>query len=453
VLDFTLAMGFAGDVYPIHPTAATIGGLPAYRSFAECPGGVDYAFIAIAAARVPSLLETGGERVRFAQIMSSGFGETAQGEALNRRLLDVARRKGIRLIGPNCLGTYSPRGRMAYIRDCPKEAGPVGIALQSGGISTDMLRRGVQRGLRYSAVVSMGNCADLGPSDFLDYFLADPGTRVVGFYLESLPDGRRFFETLRCAASAKPVVILKGGRTRQGQRIASTHTGALGGDDRLWTALSRQTGASLVNTVDELIDVLLVFQCLQPRLARPGEGAFVIGNGGGASVLATDHMARLGMRVAEVSAQTREALAALQLPPGTSINNPMDAPSGALCVDEGRIARTVLGTLTQVERPDALLFHINMPQFLTNPSIPEEVLDNLVAGAVDAHRADSSATPMLLTLRSDGSEAVDARKRVARTAALAAGIPVFDEISDALVALGHFQAFERFAARHRSRAR
>ncbi len=198
VLDFALEMGFAGDVYPIHPTAAKISGVRAYRSFAECPTEIDYAFIAIAADKVPDLLERGGERVRFAQIMSSGFGETADGEALNRRLLEVARRKGVRIVGPNCLGTYSPRGRIAYIRDCPKEAGPVGIAMQSGGISTDMLRRGVQRGLRYSGVVSIGNCADLTPSDFLEYFLADRGASHR--FLPRVPAGRRrFFEALRDA--------------------------------------------------------------------------------------------------------------------------------------------------------------------------------------------------------------------------------------------------------------
>lgn len=452
VLDFALEMGFSGNVYPIHPTAEKIAGFTAYRSFASCPTEIDYAFIAIAAAKVPDLLEHGGDRVRFAQIMSSGFGETSEGEELNRRLLDVARRKGVRLIGPNCLGTYSPRGCVAYIRDSPVDAGSVGVAMQSGGLSTDMLRRGVQRGLRYSAVVSMGNCADLGPTDFLEYFLADPGTRVIGFYLESLTEGRRFFEALRDAQAAKPVVILKGGRTQQGQRTASTHTGALGGDDRLWKALSRQTGAILVDTIDELIDTLLSFQCGEPRLGRPGDGAFLIGNGGGASVLATDQMARLGMRIRDISPQARQALEAMRLPPGTSVNNPFDAPSGALRVDDGRIAAGLLRAITEVEQPDALLYHVNMPQFLTNPSIPESVLDNLVDGAIQAHAGDAGGTPMFMVMRSDGSESIDARKRKARARAQAAGIPVFDEITDAILAIYRFQQFEQFHWRVRNQS-
>lgn len=444
VLDFTRAMGFTGNIYPIHPTARAIAGLKAYRSLADCPTEIDYAFAAIAAPKVPGLLERGGERLRFAQIMSSGFSETSDGGALNDQLLEVARRKGVRLIGPNCLGTYSPRGRLAYIRDCSPDVGSIGMALQSGGISTDMLRRGVQRGLRYSAVVSMGNCADLAPSDFLEYFLADPITRVIGFYLESPPDGRRFFETLREARATKPVVILKGGRTSQGQRIATTHTGALGGDDRLWTALSRQTGATLVDTVDDLIDALLAFQCLEPRFGQPGDGAFLIGNGGGASVLATDRMARLGMGIREVSDAGRRALEALDLPPGTTINNPFDAPSGALRVGEGAVAAKLLGTILREERPDALLFHINMPQFLTNPSIAPGVFDRLVDGALEAHRVDDSRAPFALVLRSDGSAEVDACKRAARDRALAARVPVFDEVAPALLAVCHFQRYERF---------
>lgn len=450
VLDFTLSMGFGGAVYPIHPAADTINGLTAYRSFADCPTPIDYAFIAIAAARVPELLRAGGERVRFAQIMASGFGETAEGAARERELLAIAREKGVRLIGPNCLGTYSPRGHLAYIRDCPREAGGVGVALQSGGISTDMLRRGVQRGLRYSGVVSIGNCIDLGASDFLEYFLADPGTRVIGFYVESPRDGRRFFEFLRDARARKPVVILKGGRTRAGQRIASTHTGALAGDDRLWTALSRQTGATIVDSVDELIDTLLAFQCVGPRVERPGDAAFLVGNGGGASVLATDAMARLGVRVPGMREDTRRALRSLDLPAGTSFDNPMDTPSGALRMHDGRIAGSLLAAILAAERPDAILFHINMPQFLTNASIPDRVFDNLVDGIIETRIADPDATPILLALRSDGSAAIDERKRSARDRALAAGVPVFDEIASALSALTHFQQYERF--RHRRSA-
>jgi acyl-CoA synthetase (NDP forming) len=267
---------------------------------------------------------------------------------------------------------------------------------------------------------------------------------VIGFYLEAVPDGRRFYDALRAAAAAKPVVILKGGRTGQGQRVALSHTGALAGDDRMWTALSRQTGATLVDSIDEFIDTLLAFQCLRPRPGQPGSSAFLVGNGGGASVLATDYMARIGMSLVAAREDTRRALAALALPAGTAIDNPMDAPSGALRMQDGRIAHALIATIARVERPGAIVFHINMPQFLTNPSIPDSVFDNLVDGALDAHANDAHHTPVLLVMRSDGSAAIDARKRSARDRATAAGLPVYDEIADALLALRHFQRFERF---------
>ena len=444
VLEFTRAMGFAGPIYPIHPSAAEIDGLRAYRQFSDCPTEIDYAFVAIGATKVPELLATAQGRVRYAQIMASGFGETPAGEELNGRMLDVARQNRMRVIGPNCLGTYSPRGRLSYIRDCPAEPGSVGLISQSGGISTDMLRRGVQRGLRYSGVVSVGNCADLTPTDLLEYFQADPSTRVIGLYLESLRDGRRFFEMLRRVDSCKPVVILKGARTGQGQRAALSHTGALAGDDRLWLALSRQTGVALVSTIDEFIDALMTFQCIEPTFDRPTGGAFLIGNGGGASVLAADAMGRLGMPVRETTAALRSALVGLGLPAGTGFDNPMDMPSGALRQDDGNIARAVLAMLVDVERPDAIVYHVNMPQFLTNPSIPDIVFENLVQAAVDVRARDSGGPPIFLTLRTDGSAAVDARKRRARDHALAARIPVFDEILNAIVAVSHLQRFERF---------
>ena len=450
VLDFTRAMGFEGPIYPIHPTASSIAGLRAYRSFGDCPSEIDYAFVAIGAQAVPDLLEQGGNRVRFAQVMSSGFGETAEGRALNDRLLEVAHRQGVRLIGPNCLGTYSPRGRLSYIRDCPVEAGNVAFISQSGGISTDMLRRGVQRGLRYSAVISAGNCADVGPADFLEHFLRDPETRVIGFYLESPPDGRALFELLRNTTARKPVVILKGGRTAQGQQVALSHTGALAGDDRLWTALSRQTGAAIVSSVDELIDALCLFQSVEPRVREPTEAVFLVGNGGGASVLATDLMSRLGMPVRKPREATRRALHDLGLPPGTIIDNPMDAPSGALRMNDGHIAADLLGAFAAAERRSAILFHVNMPQFLTNPSIPDVVFDNLVDGMLRT-RAAYPATPIALALRSDGSAGVDARKRAARDRSLAGGVPVFDEIASAVVALGHLQRLEAFWRRRDDR--
>ena len=134
--------GFNGEIYPIHPSADQIDGLRAYRSLGETPQPVDYAFIAIAAAQIPGLLSAAKGRVRYAQVISSGFGEVDEGKGLQDELAAAARAGGMRLLGPNCLGIYTPRGRVTFTEIGPKETGPVGIISQSGGLGTDIIRRG-----------------------------------------------------------------------------------------------------------------------------------------------------------------------------------------------------------------------------------------------------------------------------------------------------------------------
>ena len=287
--------GYAGEIYPIHPTAKEIDGLPAYRSLGETPKPVDYAYIAIAAAQVAPLLREARGRVRFAQVISSGFGEVEEGRKLQEELAAAARAGAVRLIGPNCLGIYTPRGRVTFTEIAPEAVGPVGIVSQSGGLGTDIIRRGLARGLKFSGLITVGNCADITPNDLLEFFFADPQTQVIGLYIETAKEGRRLFELLRDARAAKPVVILKGGRTSQGRAAAVSHTGSLAGDDRAWVALSKQTGCVMAETLDEFIDTLLVFQALAPRPRQPGRRIVLFGNGGGASVLATDYFARLGL--------------------------------------------------------------------------------------------------------------------------------------------------------------
>ena len=345
--------GYAGEIYPIHPSAAEINGLKAYRGLGDTPNPVDYAYIAIAAAQVPPLLRDARGRVRYAQVISSGFGEVDEGKALQDELASAARAGGMRLIGPNCLGIYTPRGRVTFSEIGPAETGPVGIVSQSGGLGTDIIRRGLTRGLKFSGLITVGNCADIEPNDLLEFYLADPQTKVIGLYIEMAKDGRRLFELLRSARAAKPVVILKGGRTRQGLAAAVSHTGSLAGDDRAWVALSRQTGCVLAETLDEFIDTLLVFQTLAPQPQHPTRRVVLFGNGGGASVLATDYFARLGLDVAPFGQDTIAPLAALKLPPGTSITNPVDAPVGTLQQDDGRVAEKIFDIIYGSGKPEA----------------------------------------------------------------------------------------------------
>lgn len=434
--------GYSGEIYPIHPAADEIDGLPAYKSLADTPKPVDYAYIAISAAQIAGMLATANGRVRFAQVVSSGFGEVEEGVTLQDELAAAARAGGMRLLGPNCLGIYTPRGRVTFTEIGPQEIGNAGIISQSGGLGTDIIRRGFSRGLTFSGLVTVGNCADITPSDLLEFYFADTQTRVIGMYIETAKDGRRLFEILRAAKASKPVVILKGGRTAQGLAAAVSHTGSLAGDDRAWVALSRQTGCVLVDTLDQFIDTLLIFQTLTPQPQHPTQRVALFGNGGGTSVLATDYFARLGLNVTPFEKTTIDALAALRLPPGTSITNPVDCPVGTLQQQEGRVAEKILDIIYGSAKPEALVMHLNMSAFVgrTKP----EVLDNLVQAALRVQEHYPGLAHFLLVLRSDGDPSLEERKREFRAKAVALGVPVYDEMSNAGSALAALQAHEQF---------
>ncbi|MBI1988260.1 MAG: CoA-binding protein [Betaproteobacteria bacterium] len=434
--------GFEGAIYPIHPSAAEIDGLPAYRTLADTPQPVDYAYIAVSAAQIPAMLAAAAGRVRFAQVISSGFGEVEAGKELQQQLAAAARAGGMRLLGPNCLGLYTPRGKVTFTEIAPREVGTVGIVSQSGGLGTDIVRRGMSRGLRFSGLITVGNCADLGTNDMLEFYIADPQTRVIGLYIESAQDGRRLFEILRAAHARKPVVMLKGGRTRQGLAAAVSHTGSLAGDDRAWVALSRQTGCVLVDTLDEFVDALLAFQALAPRTQRPTQRVVLFGNGGGASVLATDYFARLGLDVTPFSQTIVDALAALELPPGTSITNPVDCPVGTLQQDDGRVAEKILDVVYARAEPEALVMHLNLAAFAGRAR--PEVLDNLMQAALRVQAHYPGKAHFVLVLRADDEPELLARRREFRARAVALGIPVYDELSNAGQALAALQAHERF---------
>ncbi len=436
--------GFSGDIYPIHPAADEIDGLKAYKTLADTPRPVDYAYIAVSGAQIPGMLAAAKGHVRFAQVISSGFGEVDEGKGLQEQLATAARQGGMRLIGPNCLGIYTPRGRVTFTEIGPKEVGGVGIVSQSGGLGTDIIRRGLARGLKFSGLVTVGNCADVTPSDLLEFYMADPQTRVIGLYIETAKDGRHLFNILRNAKAAKPVVILKGGRTQQGLAAAASHTGSLAGDDRVWVALARQTGCLLVDTLDQFVDTLLIFQSLTPRPQLPTKKVVLFGNGGGTSVLATDYYARLGLDVTPFPQPVIDALAEMKLPPGTSITNPVDCPVGTLQQDDGRVAEKILDIICGQGKPEALVMHLNLSAFVgrTKP----EVLDNLVAAALRVQEKYPGKSHFILVLRSDGEPALEARKREFRDKAVALGVPVYDEMANAGHPLAALAAFERFKA-------
>ena len=326
-LDPLIQSGYKGKIYPIHPKANEVSGLKAYPSIMDVPGPVDHVTCGIRATRTPELMrECAAKRVKLVQIFTAGFSESGEQEGirLEKEIAEIACRGNVRVLGPNCMGIYYPHLGISYESSFPKDGGRVGFLAQSGGNSMRLVMLGAARGIRFSKVVSFGNACDINEADLMEYFADDPETRIIIGYIEGTRDGRRFVRALRKAAEAKPVIMFKGGVTEAGTRAVASHTGSLGGTDAVWSSLFRQLGVMQVDDMEELIDLLLPFQHLQPLRGRK---VGLIGIGGGYSVLLADASAKAGLIVPAFTEEVKRRLREIvpkEADPGTSVQNPVD---------------------------------------------------------------------------------------------------------------------------------
>lgn len=436
-------VGYQGQIYPIHPSAGTIEGLNAYKSLASTPTPADYAYLTVPAERVNDVLVGAQGRLKFAQVMANGDG--LNHHAWERQLLEAAEAGGFRLIGPNCMGSHSPRGNFTFMEGASLELGTVGIACQSGGLGMDILQRGQNLGLRYSGLVTIGNSIDVQPADLLEFYLEDPQTKVIGMYVEDVKDGRRFCNLVRANRARKPIVLLVGGVTSLGGKAAASHTGAMASDGQAWEALACQSGIILTQTLDEFLNALQICQVMVPK-PEPGEPTVTLfGNGGGTSVLATDCLDRAGLTLAVSNEQARQVFDRLNLPPGASVNNPIDLPANVLQQQNGKITATILRIDSDLIKPYATIVHLNVSVIMGYRHV-ENFLPNLISSVVDLPGSEEERSRRLLVVRSDGSEEADSWKRQFRDQAKGK-VPVFDEIPQAVSALSAFRHYEVFRAR------
>jgi len=323
-LQTLINFGYRGVIYPVNPQESEVLGLKAYPSVADIPGPVDFASIAIPARAVPGVLqECVTKGVKAAQILTAGFRELGEeGQRLEKEIADTAAR-GVRVVGPNCFGVYCPGGGMTILpgENLPRESGPVGFISQSGGYAVRVPRRADGLGIRFSKAVSYGNGCDINECDLVEYMHQDPETGIITAYLEGVKDGPRFFSLLREVCQTKPVIIWKGGLTQGGARAARSHTASLGGQEAVWEALFRQTGAIRVNNLEELLDTTLAFLHLGPLA---GQRICSIGGGGGIGVAAADAWERAGLSVPVFSPELEKKLLGMIPAVGASARNPVD---------------------------------------------------------------------------------------------------------------------------------
>jgi acetyltransferase len=317
------AAGFEGRIVPVNPRADVVQGLPATRSLLSVDGPVDLAVIAVAAPAVlPVLKECVAKGVGGAVVISAGFREAGEaGRAREAELRAWLSTQSIRVLGPNCLGWIRPSRRLnATFAPGMPLAGGIAFLSHSGALATAILDWASTRRLGFSFFASLGNQADLTESDVLEAAASDPETRVIVAYLEGLADGRRFFEALRATTAHKPVVLLKAGRSPEGGRAVSSHTGALAGSDTTFEAAIRQAGAVRARGVEELFDLA---RCLASQPLPRGRRLLVVTNGGGLGVIATDAARDAGLEVAALDTLAQARLQAV-LPPTASLGNPVD---------------------------------------------------------------------------------------------------------------------------------
>ena len=319
-----LDCGFPGKLFLINPWAEKINGFRAYPSVKAVEDSIDMAILLVPNSETPQVLQECAEKgVKVAVLYTAGYSElgTEKGEALEKRILGIAGSKGMRLIGPNCMGIYSPKAHLSNFPELSKIPGKMSLISQSGSLTNMLCKLMPSREMFFSMAVSTGNEADLNSTDFLWYFGQDNDTKFIALYLEGIKDGRRFFNVLKETTLNKPVIIWKSGFTEMGKRAISSHTGSMTGSTEIWTAVFRQCGATVVAGIEEFVDAATAFYLLPETInSRVG----VVSGPGGLAVSAADACQRAGLQLANLKRKTQMVLKFLIPATGTSVRNPVD---------------------------------------------------------------------------------------------------------------------------------
>jgi acyl-CoA synthetase (NDP forming) len=342
VIKTMLNAGFTGKIYPVNPSYNEVLGLRAYPSIKDIPEKIDLAYIIINRRSVPNVMKECTEKgIKAVVVVADGFAERdEEGVKLQNEIVEIARKAGMRIIGPNTAGIANPANGLIpdpYEMGYEKvKVGGIAICAQTGMINPQAFPYG---DLRYgvSKICDYGNKCDVDECDMLEYLVSDSATKVITMYLESIRDGRRFLEVSRRVTPQKPVLILKSGRTKEGARVSASHTGSLAVDDQIFSAACKQAGIIRLEKFNELFELPKIFD-LQPL--PKGNRLGIITFTGGVGVLAIDEAAKYGLSVAKLSPETIAKLDAISPdlgktivdigPPMAVINNYMDIYSEIL---------------------------------------------------------------------------------------------------------------------------
>lgn len=432
--------GFKGAIYPLHPAGGEIYGKKIYKNVKDIEGPVDYVVSAIPARLTPQLISDCVEkRVKAIHLFTSGYSEIEDeiGKHLESEILAIARKGGVRLIGPNCMGIYCPSSGMTFAAEFPdqkpfpKQCGPLGLISQSGGNAIYFIRQCVERGVFFSKVVSYGNAADIDEADYLEIMADDPDTELIAMYVEGVKDGGRLRKVLARTLESKPVIVNKVGNTETGARTAASHTSAIAGESGIWHAFLKQTGAMQVNGMDELADAVVTFS----KLPVPkGRNVVVIGTGGGVGVQAADDISNAGLRLPMLPVEVRKRLREIYgTEAGSFFRNPVDSPPFRNVDDMATAVRAIAAS----QHIDIIILHFGFDIWaMISRSVP------LYAFVESVNRlAGSLEKPLAIVLHYSEDPKSHILQDEVRAKFVALGLPVYPSIGRAARAISRYIDF------------
>src|SRR2546429_3107953 len=381
--------GYKGAISPINPSAAEIMGRKAYKSVKDVPGKIDVAVFAIPAKFVAqALVEVGEKKIPGAVLIPSGFAETGNVEG-QKEIQDIGRKYGVRLMGPNIYGFYyTPKNLCATFCTAYDVKGHAALSSQSGGIGMAIIGFSRSAKMGVSAIVGLGNKSDIDEDDLLTFFEQDDNTQIIAQHLEDLKAGRAFAEVARRASKKNPVVVLKAGRTAVGARAASSHTGALAGNDKIYDDVFRQAGVIRARTLRDLLDFARGIQVLP---TPKGNNVVIITGAGGSGVLLSDACVDNGLTLMAMPPDLDAAFRKF-IPPFGAAGNPVDITGGGAPPPFHNTPR--LG-------PGGSPLHALILGYWHTIITPPMVFARLVAQVVEEMRAKGFVKPVVASLAGD----------------------------------------------------
>ena len=445
---------FKGKTYLFNPRLAgkTLHGQMVYESILEISEPIDYVIIAVPARLVPKVLdEVGQKSIPFCTIFSSGFREVGNKD-LEKLTLETARKYNIRIIGPNCIGVYNPKGGLFFAYEQSRKHGNFGGIFQSGGIAQNISQLIVSYGLYASKFISIGNSLDLSPVEFLEYFLNDDYTKIIGLYIEnlrSIEQGRKFMDIVKkCNLNRKPVILWRAGYGEATKKAILSHTGGLAGNNEIWKAVGKQTGSCITSNSNELAALASAFNLTRlPNSRNVG----VIGIGGGSTIEAIDILEKYNLTIPQLSEKSISKMKRFVPDVNTNLSNPIDL--GGMGIQPNIYYRTILA-LDKDPNISSIIF-IKDPERFGGFS---DLMEELGYGALDLNKefiryiskAKSVCTkPMYCVMLkiNEGFEEYKSRYKF-KLKLLNRNVPVFESLDLAGTVLDKLNSYREFLQKH-----